>query len=101
MAEQLAAKSREPEGDPALTEAPEETVPEEAAPEGADGDEAEVEGLELVSGEHELSGGEVYAAVEALLFAADKPVTAAQIARALPSGVNAREVRSQLKAIRE
>jgi segregation and condensation protein B len=111
VAEQLAAKSREVQGDTAIQAEPQ--LPEEAAESdepgeaeavqaalASDGDES-AEGPELAEGEHELSGAEVYAAVEALLFAADKPVTPAQMARALPRGINAREVRTQLKAIRE
>jgi segregation and condensation protein B len=125
VAEQLAARSREPRGEPALEPAPPEPAapdpaeadepepdrePDEAAEDGgegvgaalsAEGDGTKTEGPELTEGEHELSGAEVYAAVEALLFAADKPVSAAQIARALPSGINAREVRGELKAIQE
>jgi len=120
VAEQLAAKSRERGGDPAVeadrgagTEGDLET---EGGSGGADeqlGDEDEVkaalapeaveepEGPDLEVGTHELTGAEIYAAVEALLFAADRPVTPAQISRALPQGVNAREVRRQLKAMRE
>jgi segregation and condensation protein B len=63
---------------------------------GEDGEQPE-----LVEAERPLSGAEAYAAVEALLFAADHPVTAAQIARALPRGLNAKEVRRLLKALGE
>ncbi len=148
VAAQLAAKSRELEGDPAVEPTPEEEpaseeeptpeqepaaeeepAPEEqtaaqdeaAAPveeEGAPdpGEEAEAQAApdpdpepgpqpgpepDLTVGARELSGGEVYAVVEALLFAADGPVTAAQMARVLPGEVNAREVRKQLAAIAE
>ncbi len=102
VAAQLAAKSREIEDDPAGQAEPTEAEEVKAAlaPESDEADEAGAE-PELAVGEHELSGAEVYAAVEALLFAADKPVTSAQMARALPQGVNAREVRTQLKAIGE
>jgi segregation and condensation protein B len=48
----------------------------------------------------ELSASEIRAAVEALLFAADRPVSAAQMGRALPRGVNAQEVREALKTIK-
>ena len=99
VAARLSAKSLELEGDAALTPeeppAEEEPVPEE----GGAGEEAP--GPDLKLGEHQFSGAEAYAAVEALLFATDRPVTAAQIARALPQGINARDVRRHLKALRE
>ena len=59
------------------------------------------EGPEVVVSEAQLSGAEIFAAIEALLFAADRPLTPAQIARALPSGIGAKEVRRQLAAIVE
>ncbi len=93
VAEQLAAKSRELEGDLAVEPAaPAEETPAEPEPEPEP---------DLTVGARELSGAEVYAAVEALLFAADKPITAAQLARALPGGVGASEVRKQLAGIAE
>jgi segregation and condensation protein B len=128
VARELAARSREPSGDPAVEEQSGLPPAEPQAEAGGAGEgggdsgdavaeqerEAEQEeraepeaessaapGPDLAIGEHQLSGAEIYAAVEALLFAADRPVTAAQIARALPRGVNTREVRKQLKAIRD
>ncbi len=139
VAAQLAARSRELEGDPAVDPTPEEQpaaqdeaaapVEEEGAPEEesapeeqpaaeeetappASGEEAEAQAApepqpepgpqpDLTVGARELSGAEVYAVVEALLFAADGPVTAAQMARVLPGEVNAREVRKQLAAVAE
>ena len=65
------------------------------------GDAPAAEGPEVVVAEPQLSGAEVFAAVEALLFAADRPLTVAQLARSLPAGVGAREVRRQLEAVAE
>jgi len=122
IAARLAA--RQPAGDGG-TQAPAEDAPEPAAPpadpsDGSDlsdqsdqsdrpglagaerrGEPPAAEGPEVVVAEPQLSGAEVFAAVEALLFAADRPLTAAQIARALPAGVGAREVRRQLGAVAE
>lgn len=77
-------------------EADKSDLPEAAQPEAGGAALPEVK----VS-ERQLSGAEVFAAIEALLFAADHPLTAAQIARALPQGVGAREVRQQLSALAE
>jgi segregation and condensation protein B len=110
-ARQAERDSAEPAPEPAETAgAADQTDPSDPTdpsdqPEAADPTEpaapAEEEGPEAVVSEPQLSGAEVFAAVEALLFAADRPLTPAQIARALPSGVGAREVRAQLAAIGE
>ena len=109
VAAQLAAKSAQPVSDPAVSgtgsSEPDQSSSTAADPEqfeeDDDDEQEQGDGPELTKGSRQLTGAELYAAVEALLFAADRPVTAAQIARALPQGINAREVRKQLKAIGE
>jgi segregation and condensation protein B len=117
IAARLAARSAAAPADPALEPQPPAPEPapeaqEAPAPDAEPGaaearaalaaDEPSGEpGPEVTVAEPQLSGAEVFAAVEALLFAADRPLTVAQLARALPAGVGAREVRAQLKAIAE
>ncbi len=115
VAEQLAAEGHQRQEGPGIEEAEAAEGEVEAESEGqdeiavAESEEdalaakagEDEDGPDLAIGEHELTGAEIYAAVEALLFAADRPVTPAQMARALPRGVNAREVRKQLKAMRD
>jgi segregation and condensation protein B len=98
-AERAPEPGDEPEAEPGDSEA--ERVRDALAETGADGEPGPEPEPELAVAEREMSGAEAYAAVEALLFAADRPVTPAQIGRALPRGVNAKEVRKYLKAIGE
>ncbi|HOX06551.1 MAG TPA: SMC-Scp complex subunit ScpB [Planctomycetota bacterium] len=83
-----------------LVQGPEASA-EQVATDGEPAVEPVEEGPEAVLAEPQLSGAELFAAVEALLFAADRPLTPAQIARALPSGIGAKGVRAQLAAITE
>ncbi len=105
VAEQLASKqyvgSEAPAASEVETEFPDGDSPQTVSSESNSSDDeiaaAEAEDWSVTS---ELSVAEIRAAVEALLFAADRPVSAAQMGRALPRGVNAQEVREALKTIR-
>jgi segregation and condensation protein B len=115
IAARLAARSAAPPADPALEPEPSAEETEEAPEKEPDagGEAAAVQaalaadepaaepGPEVTVAEPQLSGAELFAAVEALLFAADRPLTVAQLARALPAGTGAREVRAGLKALAE
>ncbi len=89
------------EADPTDQTDPTEPSDHQSADEAPAAEAAQDEGPEVVVSEAQLSGAEIFAAIEALLFAADRPLTPAQIARALPSGIGAKEVRRQLAAIVE